>query len=43
MKKGTNFDISLTRTETLYLLKPDKYEKSISDNHNKRQAFYYKI
>lgn len=27
MKKGTNFDISLTRTETLYLLKPDKYGK----------------
>lgn len=34
MKKGTNFDISLTRTETLYLLKPDRYGKSISDNHN---------
>lgn len=31
MEKGTNFDISLTRTEALYLLKPDKYEKSISD------------
>lgn len=31
MKKGTNFDISLTRTETLYLLKPDKYGKSITD------------
>ena len=34
MNKGTNFDISLTRTEALYLLKPDKYKKSISDNHN---------
>lgn len=34
MKKETNCDISLTRTETLYLLKPDKYGKSISDNHN---------
>ena len=34
MKKETNFDIPLTRTETLYLLKPDKYGKSISDNHS---------
>lgn len=34
MEKGTNFDISLARTEALYLLKPDRYGKSISDNHN---------
>ena len=34
MKKETNFDIPLTRTETLNLLKPDKYGKSISDNHS---------
>lgn len=34
MEKGTDFDISLTRKETLYLLKPGKHGKSISDKHN---------
>ena len=32
-KKGTNFDVSLTRTEALYLLKPDENKQSISDSH----------
>lgn len=32
MTKETNFDISLTRTEALYLLNPDKGEQSISEN-----------
>lgn len=34
MTKETNFDISLTRTEALYLLNPDKGEQSISEKHH---------
>lgn len=34
MTKETNFDISLTRTEALYLLNPDKEGQSISEKHH---------
>lgn len=34
MKEGTNFDIALTRTETLFLLKSERKGKSVSDKNN---------